>query len=313
MKAVPNYWRGWPPGGRLEGYERIIIQDSDERLEALKRGDVDIVDWIEPETQVRFKKMGFNIVEERSLITYEIKLNNVEGPTSNLYVRKAISYAFDYEALQKSSAGRGARMEGPIPPVMEYKAPNLEVYRFDLEKARAELARSPWPDGGFSLDFVYVTGLEEERKTGEIMRDRLARLNIKVHLVPMVWADAVDTFKDSRTSPDMFPIYSVADPDPERLLWTGYHSSHAGEWTNPGHYGTPGMDDLLQRIRDTGDPSVLKSLYRRVQEVIVEEAVNVFCRSTMDHHIFSPRVKNYTYCPVVGSEINFHEIHLRDD
>ncbi len=313
FKTVRNYWRGWSSEKHIDGFERIIMQNPDERLEALKRGEVDIVDWAAPAAQLRFKKMGFFVVEEPSMITYEIKLNNAEGYTSNIHVRKAISYAFDYEREKKIAADRGFLMEGPMPPVMEYKARNLEVYRCDPDKARAELARSPWPLGGFSLDFVYVTGLEEERKTGEIMRDQLARLNIKVHLVPMVWADAVDTFKDSRTSPDMFPIYNTGDPRPERLLWSGYHSSQAGEWTNPGHYGKPEMDDLLQRIRSTAAPSTLKPLYQQVQKMIVEDAVNIFCRSTMDHHIFNSRVKNIGYCPVMGSEIDFYNVYLQDE
>ncbi|MCP4691527.1 MAG: hypothetical protein GY859_26010, partial [Desulfobacterales bacterium] len=120
------------------------------------------------------------------------------------------------------------------------------------------------------------------------------------------------TFKDPRTSPDMFPIYNVGDPNPEKFLWEGYHSSHAGRWTNPGHYGSPEMDDLLQRIRSKADPSTLASLHHRVQKLIMDNAVNVFCKTTMDHHIFSPRVKNHNYCPAVGSEINFYDLYLQD-
>jgi len=311
FKAVPNYWRGWPAEFHPEGYVRKIIEDAAARLQALEQGEVDMVDWALPEEQLRFKEMGFSIVDEPSMQIYEIKLNSREGYTADLHVRKAISYAFDYQALQEIWADRAVLMEGPLPPSLEWAAGELEIYRFDLEKAGAELAQSPWPEGGFDLDFVYVSGLEEERKTGEILRDQLAKLNIKVNIIPMAWADAVSTFQDAKTSPPMFPIYSsTAYPDPDNYLWSGYHSSQAGAWTNPGHYQNPDMDNLLERARATVEVEERKELYRQAQQLALDDAVNIFGVSSLDFHIYSPRIKGFDYCPVMGSEEDFYWLRL---
>ncbi|MDH4137353.1 MAG: ABC transporter substrate-binding protein, partial [Anaerolineae bacterium] len=178
-------------------------------------------------------------------------------------------------------------------------------------KARAELAQSPWPEGGFDLDYVYVTGLEEERKTGEILRDQLARLNIKLNIIPMAWADAVSTFQDSKTAPPIFPLYSsTAHPDPDNYLWSGYHSSQAGEWTNLGHYQNPDMDDFLERARATVDQAERKKLYRQAQQLALDDAVNIFGVSSLDFHIYSPHIKGFDYCPVMGSEEDFYWLRL---
>lgn len=307
FQAVPNYWMGWPAEGHLEGYARKIIGDSGNRMQALEQGEVDIVDWASPEEQLRLKELGFLILQEPSMQTYEIKLNNQEGNTADLHVRRAISYAFDYQALQEIWAGRAVVTEGPLPASLESAAKDLEVYRLDLDKARAELAQSPWPEGGFDLDYVYVTGLEEERKTGEIMRDQLAQLNIKVNVIPMAWADAVSTFQDPKTSPSMFPLYSsTAYPDPDNYLWSGYHSSQAGEWTNPGHYQNTEMDDLLARARATVNQGERRELYRQAQQMALDDAVNVFGVSPMDFHIYSSNIKGFDYCPVMGSDEDFY-------
>ncbi len=311
FKAIPNYWRGWPAEAHLEGYVRKVIEDAAARMQALEQGEVDMVDWALPEEQLRLKEMGFSIVEEPSMQIYEIKLNNQEGYTADLHVRKAISYAFDYQALQEIWADRAVLTEGPLPPSLEWAAGDLEIYRLDLEKARAELAQSPWPEGGFDLDYVYVSGLEEERKTGEILRDQLAKLNIKVNIIPMAWADAVSIFQDAKTSPPIFPIYSsTAYPDPDNYLWSGYHSSQAGEWTNPGHYQNPDMDDLLERARATVDPAEREELYRQAQQLALDDAVNIFGVSSLDFHIYSPHIKGFDYCPVMGSEEDFYWLWL---
>jgi len=311
FEAIPTYWRGWPAEGHLEGYVRQVIQDGAARMQALEQGEVDVVDWALSEEQLRLKEMGFLIVEEPTIQTYEIKLNNQEGYTADLHVRKAISYAFDYEALLAIWANRAVLNVGPLPPNLELAAKDLELYRLDLEKARAELAQSPWPEGGFDLDYVYVTGLEEERRTGEILRDQLAQLNIKVNIVPMEWADAVSTFQNSKTSPPMFPLYSsTAYPDPDNYLWSGYHSSQAGAWTNPGHYQNPAMDDVLEKARATADQGERKGLYRQAQQLALDDAVNIFGASTPDFHIYSPYIRGFKYCPVMGSDEDFYWLRL---
>ncbi len=311
FKAVPDYWRGWPAEGHLEGYVRKVIGDAMARMQALERGEVDIVDWALSEEQLRLKEMGFLIVEEPTMQTYEIKLNNQDGYTADLHVRKAISYAFDYQALLEIWAGRPILTVGPLPPSLELASKDLEVYRLDLERAKAELAQSPWPEGGFDLDYVYVSGLEEERKTGEILRDQLAKLNIRVNIIPMAWADAVSTFQNPKTSPPMFPLYSsTAYPDPDNYLWSGYHSSQAGEWTNPGHYQNPQMDDLLERARATVDQAERKKLYRQAQQLALDDAVNIFGASTPDFHIYGPYIEGFDYCPVMGSDEDFYWLRL---
>jgi len=312
FKAVPDYWKGWPADSHLDGYIRRVIPDRAARVQALEKGEVDLIDWASPEDQTRLGEKGFVVIDEPTMLLYEIKLNNQEGYTANVHVRRAISYAFDYQALQEIWGGRATPAVGPLPASLELTAKDLEVYRLDMEKARAELARSPWPNGGFSLDFVYVTGLEEERKTGEIVRRQLAQLNISVNLIPMAWADAVVAFQDPKTAPAMFPIYAAsAYPDPDNYLWTGYHSSQAGMWSNPGHYKNPLMDSLLEQARSTVDPQERARLYRQAQQLALDEAVNIFGVSTPDFHIYSPNIEGLKYCPVMGSDEDFYWLRLK--
>ncbi|MCD6590864.1 MAG: ABC transporter substrate-binding protein [Candidatus Aenigmarchaeota archaeon] len=314
FEAVKDYWRGWPDEGRLAGYVRKVMREASERKKALEKGEIHLADWMSAEDQLVLRDVnGMVLTDESAINTYEIKMNNKKGYTSNIHVRKAISYAFDYEALENIWAGRAKLLRGPLPAGSEWVNRNLNVYRLDLEKAREELSKSPWPNGGFELDYVYVTGLEEERQTGLILKDQLSKLNITVNIIPMSWTDAVALFANPDTSPDLFPLYSSsAYPDPDNYLWSAYHSSQAGKWTNPGYYENPELDLLLEEARGRIDIEKRKELYNRAQEIIVEDAVNIFGVSPPDFHVWSPKVKGLDYCPVQGSDEDFYWLRIEE-
>lgn len=311
FQAKEDYWKGWPDKKHILSYERRVIKESEARVKALEAGEVDLADWILPGEQRRLEEKGFIVLKEPSIETYEIKMNNKIGYTADIHVRKAISYAFDYEALLKLWEGRAVAADGPLPPGLGCARSELKVYQHNLEKAQAELSRSPWPAGSFALDYVYVVGLEEERKTGEILRDQLAQLNIKVHLIPMAWADAVNSFKNPKTAPALFPLYSSsAYSDPDNYFWSGYHSSQAGEWTNPGHYRSKDMDRLLEKARTLLDAKERKRLYCLAQKKVVEDAGILCGVSALDHHVFGRRIRDLVYCPVMGSDEDFYFLCL---
>lgn len=301
FKAVKDYWKGWHSKKHINQYVRKVIGVNAQKMEALEKGEVHCVDWATPAEQIRFKNKGFIIPEVPSMKIYEIKLNNQNGFTADKNVRKALSYAFDYKALIGIWEGTAVRAKGPLPHTMELTDTDLALYEHNIEKAREMLAQSPWPDGNFSLDYVYVRGLEEERKTGEILRESLAKLAIKVNIIPMAWADAVSSFTHPGTSPSIFPLYSAtAYYSPDNYLWSGYHSSNAGMWTNPGHYKSKEMDQLLESARSEIDYQKRNKLYFGAQQRALNDAVNIFGISVLDDHIYNAAVKGVDFCPILG-------------
>src|SRR6185312_10246315 len=117
----------------------------------------------------------------------------------------------------------------------------------DLDKAKAELAKSAqYGQGGFDLDFIYVTGLDEERQTGLIMLNALKPLNINVKVTAVEWTNAVASFAKKETSPALFPIYSGTDfPDPDNYLFQSFHSSMNGTWQGADQFNNPDVDKAL--------------------------------------------------------------------
>lgn len=308
--ANPDYWRGWE-GEHVAGYVHQVSQESSTKRLALQSGEVQFADWLSPQDKTLLEKMPEIVVpRDQAIETYTIKMNNAVGPTSDVNVRRALSYAFDYAAMLEVMSGFAARIAGPLSPALS-GALQTPLYETDIEKAKAELAKSEEYADGFNIEFVYVTGLEEERQTGQILLDQLKPLNINVTITGMEWANAVALFADPETSPALFPIYSGSDyPDPDAYLWPAYHSSSAGTWMGADHYNNPDIDAMLEEARSTADEQARLGLYEKIQQQLVDEAVELYLWTPLGGVPHRAEVQGYQYCPVMGSDPWWYGISL---
>lgn len=308
--ANPDYWRGWE-GDHVAGYIHQVSQESSTKRIALQNGEIQMAEWLSPQDKtVLSRSPGVIVPQEPSITTYTIKMNNQVGPTADVNVRRALSWAFDYEAMIDVMSGYATRIAGPLSPSLT-GAKQTPFYETDIERAREELAKSPEYADGFDIEFVYVTGLEEERQTGLILLDQLSQLNINVTVTGMEWANAVALFGDPETSPALFPIYSGSDyPDPDNYLWQSFHSSSAGTWTGADHYNNPEVDQLLEQARSTTDDEERIALYDQIQDIVIDEAVEIYLWSPLEGFPHREEVQGYIYCPVMGSDIWWYPISL---
>jgi peptide/nickel transport system substrate-binding protein len=305
--AVDDYWRGWPSENHPSSVIRLVMREASTRRLSIESGEVDMVDWMSVDDLVALEGVnGIISAPGPTLTVYDVKMNTVEGPTADPNLRRAIAYAVDYDAMQAIWGGRSTPLTGPLPPSL---ATSTEaMYHRDLDSARAALAESAYPDG-VDLEYVYVTGLEDERRTGLVLQDSLAEIGINVTITAIPWADAVASFADPATAPDLFPLYSgTAFADPDNYLWAAFHSSMAGNWTNPGHYSNADVDALLEQARAETDAATRSDLYTQAEALILADSPNLFIAATPEDHIIGPRIPNYAdnYSPVMGSMEDFY-------
>jgi peptide/nickel transport system substrate-binding protein len=308
--ADPNYWRGWE-GDHVAGYVHEVSQESATKRLALQNGDAQFADWLSPQDKTLLMKVPDVVVpQEQAIETYTIKINNAVGPTSDVNVRRALSYAFDYQAMLDVMSGFAARIAGPLSPALP-GALQMPLYETDLEKAKAELAKSDKYADGFDIEYVYVSGLEEERQTGQILLDQLKQLNINVTITGMEWANAVALFANAEQSPALFPIYSGSDyPDPDAYLWPAYHTSSAGTWMGADHYKNPDIDKMLEEARSTADEAKRTQLYDAIQKKLVDDAVELYLWTPLGGIPHRKEVQGYQYSPVMGSDPWWYAISL---
>jgi peptide/nickel transport system substrate-binding protein len=208
----------------------------------------------------------------------------------------------DYDAIIAARNGRSSLLEGPLPSNLgDFHNPNLNIYRHDMDKAKEALAESEYAEGGFELEFAYVAGDVIEEQIGLILLEKLSELNIGLKMTPLTWPDLVARVQTAETAPDMSTIYSGTDyADPDNFLWQAYHSSQAGFWAAASHYMNPELDKILEDARATSDHATRVDLYHRAQEILVDDAAEVWGHSDFAPEVLSDKVGGYVYNPIMG-------------
>jgi peptide/nickel transport system substrate-binding protein len=104
-------------------------------------------------------------------------------PFQDADVRKAVAYAVPYaDIFQAAAFGRGAPLWGGEAEIKDIAWPRKSQYYTDLEKARAHMAKSAYPDG-FEVTLSISLGLASWMEpTALLIQESLAKIGIKTEI-----------------------------------------------------------------------------------------------------------------------------------
>ena len=308
FRRDPTYWR--EGGGNTDTVIwRYVRENTNQRL-MLQRGEIHMaVDLTSDDMSALEGAPGVVRVIEPGDRTFSIKMNTEHGPLSDVNLRKAVSHAFDYEAM-RSVSGFADLMHGPLPSGFFGHDPSIDVPRKDLDRAREYLAQTAYPEGGLTLDIVHVVGLEQQRLWCLVLLDSLQELNIDVNIRPSTWPDMVRMCESPETFPDFFSVYlGVSYADPDVIAFAGYHSSRNGGWQN-GVYNNAEVDALIEAARFEPDEARRAELYSQIQQNIVDDAPDLFGVVERAKVGLRDNVENYEFSPIIVQAVSFFPLSV---
>jgi len=308
FERVADSWHSG--GGNLTGAIWKIARETSTQRLMIQQGEAHIALDLTSEDMDALKgRPGVRLVMEPDYRTFQIKMNTQHGPLADVNLRKAISYAFDYQAML-DVAGHAVLMQGPLPNGIFGFDDKLVVYRTDLAKAKEYLAKSSTPNGGITLKMTYVSGLEQERRWSLVMLDSLAKLGIKLDVQPVLWPEFSGSAASPATAPDFFPIYETANfADPDNLAWAGFESSRNGNWSNP-TFADPKVDAVLIAARKETNAAKRVALYKQFQQLVVADAPDIFGVLELRKLALRTNVRNYVFSPVASNVIDLYPLSL---
>ena len=301
LENVPDYWKGWPmpEASRPSGVIYRIIRESAPRKAALQRREADIITNITPDDIEQLARVpGIAIENHKGSTTFGIKFNCQQGPTADINLRKAIAYAFDYDALLAITNGFATLMTSPFPASMAGHIDVPGIPRKDVDKARDFLKRSGTPNGGIELEYVHVQGLEEARRVGLVLLDSLRALDIKVNIVGQPWTTMTSRGSKPDTAPNMMSIYvTPVGTDPDTVAYQ-YHRASWGLYYGTAHYDNPEVSRWIDEARAETDNAKRMALYARIQTQIVADQPEIF--GMVANRIWARRdyVNGFSFTPV---------------
>lgn len=253
-----------------------IVSGSDNRVEYLKRGEIDIAyDIDQTNKEDVFDSDSLRLIEGPSLEMDYLGFNLSKKPFDDKRVRKAINHAIDVDRIINNELkGIAQRANSPIGPRVFGHNPDLEYYNHDIQKAKRLLREAGYMDGFNSNIFINNNPLRI-RIAKEIQR-QLKILNINIDINILEWGEYLD--KTASGQHDMFISGWIAiTEDADYGLYPIFHSSKINNASgNRFYYKNQEVDRLLEEGSKSTDMERRQEVYNKAQEIIVDDAVGVF-------------------------------------
>lgn len=314
LETVGDYWKGWPNESRPAGVIYRLIREAATQRAALQRGDADIVEGLSSEDFDVVAQMPGIVVENHpGMTTFGLKFNTAHGPMADIHLRKAVAYAFDYDALLEIYNGNAVLEDSPFPFATRGHETVPGIPRQDLDKAQEHLAQSAHPDGGITLEYVYVQGLEEERKMGLVLIDNLKELNIEVSMVPLTWPNMVARAESVETSPDLMAVFTTpVATDPDAVAYQ-YHKDSWGAYYGSHYLDDPELFAMIEEARGIATWEERAPIYKAIQERIVEQQTEVFGMLANRRWALRDYVKGFQFSPVrFTGEVDLYPLYVAE-
>lgn len=302
VKFVANkdYWDGQP---YLDAIVFKIVPDVDTQVAQVQAGDLDFA-IIEPYQLNAVKGVPGLVVNEARQVNYVyIDLNHLNPIFKDKRVRQALTYGLNRQAIiDDLLLGKAELATGPISPLLDWVyTDNVKQYPYDPKRANQLLDEAGWvrgPDGirqkgGKRLSFtievdphpirqgIAVAAQSDWKKLGVETKIELYEYNV--------------ILAHARNKPPVYdanPNWLVTPPDPDIAT---YFMTDAGGNTTA--YSNPTVDALLEKGRAVADQDERAKIYREMQEVMAEDAPQIFLYYPREIRLMSARVQGF---PAIG-------------
>ncbi|MEO8243521.1 MAG: ABC transporter substrate-binding protein [bacterium] len=294
-----DYWDGAP------GLDAVVfrpITDANTRTAEMLSGGLDLMLEVPPVSLSEFKNDNFQIVEAAGPHLWFLILNCKSGPFADKKVRQAANYAINKQALvDQVLEGTAAVAAGPTPPAFSWAYNDaLQPYPYDPAKAKALLAEAGQPNPKVTF---FVTeggsGMLDPVAMGTAMQADLAAVGFDVKIQTYEWNTFLGEVNPGlEGKADMAEMaWMTSDPDtlPFLALRTEAWPDKGG--FNSGYYSNPEVDDLLQKARVSNSLDERAVLYKKMQEIVQDDAPWLFVANWKQNAVATAAVQNIALQP----------------
>jgi peptide/nickel transport system substrate-binding protein len=278
LEKNKNYWDK-SAGPYLDRVVFRSIPENSVRFLELKAGSIHICQFPNP-ADIKLAKADKNLwlpTQPGMNIGY-LSFNHTKEPwKSNLHLRKAIAHAINRKAIVDNLyQGMGQVAKNPIPPTMWGYNTEVPGFKYDVELAKAELAKAGFPEGK-GLPEITLWSMPVPRpynpdglKIGVAMSGDLAKIGIKSRVVSYEWGTYLKRQREQPEDMDLFQLGWTGDNgDPDNflaVLFDGLASSSIRtQWHNKEYH------DLMTQGKQTIDQNKRAEIYKKALKLIYDE------------------------------------------
>ncbi len=280
LEANADYWQGAPD------IDRILwrsLPETSTRIANLLTGDVDLVVGVPPQDWERINSNEGTTVEEyltTRVMLIALRTGPTEenpdwaGPTADLRIRQAISYAIDRATLVEVSGGMGIPVLSRItPPTLGWSDSQFnQVGTYDPEKAMQLLAEAGYD--GEELIFHSSTSWLAQKEISEVLEAMLEAVGLNVDLQVM----DVTTFREQIYFPNKNEeIYMDALGNSFFDPWITVLAERSDRRERSGWTGDVAdqVDTLIREAAVNMDTETRAAQYQEITNITLDQAVTI--------------------------------------
>lgn len=289
-------------------YFKIVGDSSAQRLQ-LEKGEIDIAEGIPVEQLESVKSMNnVTIIQKPSLLVDYVYINTSKGNASlkDPRVRQALNYGIDYKSLIDSvQQGLATQMRGLIPNGLWGYDDQAKQYEYDVDKAKKLLA-----DAGvknLTLDLLYSDNKTWWETEALAIQANLAEIGVKVNLKKVAYAMSREMI-DKGDFDLALGVWSPDFGDPYAFLNYWLDSNNFGLAGNRAFYKNNEVDTLLRKAATINDQAERESIYKKVQDIAIEDAPYILLYQKDFILPMSKKVKGFIYNPMLEGIYNLTEM-----
>ncbi len=274
-------------------------------------GDLDLFNGITSTTKdVILDKNGELLSDKKQNIQLEKKAflnteylainldrNSVKWPWNNLHFRKAVNYAIDRDKMLKNlrnNVGQAAN-GGFIPKGLKgYSGGTPSHYRFDLQKAKSELAESGYMQNPTP---VVVSTTKDYLDLCIFIQKQLKDIGVVCEIDVLPSSELKEQKRNGNLS--FFRASWIMDyPDAENYLSCFYSKNFAPNGPNYTHFSSKQFDQLYEAsLTEQSDSQRIKQ-YQRMDSLILSQAPLVVLFYDQSIRLLDKRVHNMQNNPL---------------
>ncbi|MBU0927534.1 MAG: ABC transporter substrate-binding protein [Spirochaetes bacterium] len=293
-----KYWlAGYP---KLDGVTYMIIPDESARLAALRTGSIHYTTLSAQNVELVKKNRNIVVKSFQTRDYYFLGFNFTQKPFDDVKVRQAFSLAVDRpDLIRKALKGEGV-IAGAVSPTLKQWAIDVSKntwFRKNQTKAKALLAEAGYASG-IDVEMTVPSSYPDVVAISQVLQQQLAGVGIRVTLKQMEIGQYVDAWK--KKGHQVMAGKNGAGIDPDRSLYFFFHSTGSA---NVWGYSNPDFDKLVEEAKVTLDQAKRSALYNQAQEILYQDAANLFFASPMTYCFINAKVKGFE--PIVSNPEDF--------
>ncbi len=283
IEAVPNYALGTPNAARPERVSFSTTPEVATIATRLRAGEIDVGDWSLPLNvqQSIVSDDRLSMLQTPTASSWYVVMNNARAPFDDPAVRRAVSLAYDTETVVEAILGAGEPQAGPVPNDLLPACTDIKTYAFDLEAAKAELAKSKYSASelaSMTINVAAVAGSERFNNIALSLVTNLTALGLKAEVTPARWTDIVQAATKRETAFSMAVFYqALRIPDPYLMLVYYTPEGWGRSYPSGGvYYGNDLVTERLEAALAASDEATQNAAYCDAVRQIAEDAPSVF-------------------------------------